>query len=154
MLFFFLGRFRISNSYSIIQYGLLVYIVVGIAALYLFFAMPSWYYDFKVNGWWNIIDTGQINLEMIRLSAFWKYPYWIVRPSLYTPEDTDTFSLESSESASISGASGLYLCIDNVQSYGSDASGWGYPSSSHSYHAYSLDTDTITSNAFPQQVTL
>lgn len=83
------------------------------------------------------------NVCTVAAGSTWKYPYWIVRSSLSTPEDSETFSLESSESASLSGASGLYLCIDNVQSFGSDASGWGYPASSHSYHAYSLATDVI-----------
>ena len=83
------------------------------------------------------------NICTVSATSSWSYPYWIVHPSLSTPEDSDTFSLESSTADGT--ATGLYLCIDNVQAYNSsgDASGWGYPYSSHSYHAYSLDADTI-----------
>ena len=71
--------------------------------------------------------------------------YWIVRPSLSTPEDINTFSLESSTSNSLAGATGNYLCIDNVKAFpdGGDASGWGYPSGDHPYHAYALEKATI-----------
>ncbi len=77
-------------------------------------------------------------------SSSWKYPYWIVLPSLSTPDDSSTFSLEATDSTGVD--SGLYLCIDNVQSFGSDPSGWGYPASSHPYHAYALEKDTITTH--------
>ncbi len=92
--------------------------------------------------------TSNNNICTVSAGSSWKYPYWIVRPSLSTPQDKNTFSLEASSSKSLSGASGLYLCIDNVKSFpdGGDASGWGYPASSHAYHAYALTETEISTD--------
>ncbi len=76
MSFFYLARSKTLNGNRIIKQGIPVYIIVCIIGLYLFIAMPSWYMDYKMKEWFLRWDKDRI-LEMMRLSAFWQYPYWI-----------------------------------------------------------------------------
>lgn len=76
MYFFLIGRSQKIKVSNIINRGLSVYLIVAIIGLYLFFTMPSWYLNWKLND--NVKTlTDNVILEMTRLSAFWPYPYWV-----------------------------------------------------------------------------
>ena len=76
LLCFLLGRGNLYKEHHLFKYGIYVYVIVSLIGLYLFFTMPAWYLDFKMDGWY-INDSESRILEMMRLSAFWQYPYWI-----------------------------------------------------------------------------
>lgn len=53
-----------------------------IAALYLYFYNPSWYYAFKTRNW-TFDHVGDSYYERTRLSGFWPWPYFIGYSSLF-----------------------------------------------------------------------
>lgn len=76
LVFFLFGRNRMATNYNIIQYAIPVYIITSLIGLVLFFVMPSWYIYFKAD-MYNEDYSNDYFWEMYRLSAFWRYPYWI-----------------------------------------------------------------------------
>lgn len=51
-------------------------------AIYLYFAMPSWYLDFKTKEW-LFEKTGEAFYENMRLSGFWTWSYFLGYASLF-----------------------------------------------------------------------
>lgn len=78
MFFFFVGRSKYAVDYSLYNRAIIVIIFVGVCGLFLYFLNPSWYLEMKIekSGVSNPTTQG-IAYEMMRLSAFWSYPYWI-----------------------------------------------------------------------------
>lgn len=74
MLFFFVGKFDIKQN-EIFNKGVFPVVITGVIGLFLFFSQPSWYLSYKFEGQEAFND--KLFLEITRLSAFWKYPYWI-----------------------------------------------------------------------------
>lgn len=78
MFFFFVGRSKNASDYSLYNRAILVVIFASICGLVLYFLNPSWYLDMKIerSGVSHSVTQG-FTFEMMRLSAFWPYPYWI-----------------------------------------------------------------------------
>jgi len=78
MSFFFVGRSKCAVDYTLYNRAIYVVIFVAICGLFLYFFNPSWYLEMKIekSGVSNA-TTQDFAYEMMRLSAFWPYPYWI-----------------------------------------------------------------------------
>lgn len=78
MLFFFVGRSKYASDYSFFNRAIVVVVFVSICGLVLYFYNPGWYLEMKMekSGVSHSYSV-QFAYEMMRLSAFWPYPYWI-----------------------------------------------------------------------------
>lgn len=76
MQFYFVGKYLKNNSIKIFNNGILPFLITCIVALVLYIHPPAWYINFKLALWEGELTEGII-LEMMRLSAFWTYPYWV-----------------------------------------------------------------------------
>lgn len=75
-IFFFVGRYFENKPISMLSKGLFPFLIVCIIGLGLYILSPPWYMNFKLQMWDNSLSDNML-LEMMRLSAFWIYPYWI-----------------------------------------------------------------------------
>lgn len=75
MIFFFIGKDKRCSDLLILDNGTKVVTIVGVLGILLLIFSPSWYVSWKISVFDEISETRF--MEMMRLSAFWKYPYWI-----------------------------------------------------------------------------
>lgn len=75
MFFFPLGRSLYMANNKLFEKAILPVFLVGLIGLYLFIIQPTWYVEYRMS------DQGAFSderlLEMTRLAAFWKFPYWV-----------------------------------------------------------------------------
>lgn len=75
MLAFLSGQDYRLSPHKVAEKGYIVVTIVGIVGLFWFFSPPEWYLPWKLGDSRN--ESSILLLEMSRLSAFWKYPYWV-----------------------------------------------------------------------------
>ncbi|MDM8154893.1 O-antigen ligase domain-containing protein [Bacteroides gallinaceum] len=77
-IFFFVGRYSYYMNLRIIKNGLYPFLFVCVIGLILYITSPPWYMNYKLQLWENSDGISEVRiLEMMRLSAFWEYPYWV-----------------------------------------------------------------------------
>lgn len=75
MFFFFIGESSFCVDDQLMQRSIIPIILVGICGMILYIYAPSWYIQWKMEAA-EVTNQGAM-LEMLRLSAFWEWPYWI-----------------------------------------------------------------------------
>lgn len=80
--FYFLSRVRYLKSNKLINNMYYPLMFAFISAIVLYFYMPQWYVNFKMQSW-DIIYEGSAYYERMRLSGFWPWPYFLGCASLF-----------------------------------------------------------------------